>query len=81
MLVNLRGKRVNFFVCTLEGRAKIIFMKEYRKDACKSYLTLLMLRTLKSDFKSTEVVVLAILLTMINALKISRSLVYLPYRV
>lgn len=47
-------------------------MKDYRKDACKS---------LKSDFKSTEVVVLAILLTMINALKISRSLVYLPYRV
>lgn len=43
MLVNLRGKRVNFFVCTLEGRAKIIFMKDYRKNACKSYLTLLML--------------------------------------
>lgn len=43
MLVNLRGKRVNFFVCTLEDRAKIIFMKDYRKDASKSYLTLLML--------------------------------------
>lgn len=80
MLVNLRGKRVNFFVCTLEGRAKIIFY-ERLSQRCVQILFDLTYATLKSDFKSTEVVVLAILLTMINALKISRSLVYLPYRV
>lgn len=69
------------FLCLYIRRPCENYFYERLSQRCVQILFDLTYATLKSDFKSTEVVVLAILLTMINALKISRSLVYLPYRV